>query len=117
MSYKRLGSSVAILLFVAFLVTTAGASSALAGEKFQIISSHTPETCLKTLDEVSAKNPKLLSKFDWGCNAGDHTGYAVVEAKDEAAVRAMLPAGMQDAKIVKLNKFTMAQIKSFHESK
>jgi hypothetical protein len=106
-----------LLLLVAFLVTAAGASAALAGEKFQVIASHTPEECLKVLDETSAKNPKLLSKFDWGCMAGDHTGYAVLEAKDEAAVRAMLPADMQNAKIVKLNKFTAAQIKSFHKQK
>lgn len=117
MVYKRLVSSVAVALFAALLGTAFSVAPALAGEKFQVVSSHTPENCLKVLDEVSAKNPKLLSKFDWGCMAGDHTGYAVVEAKDEAAARAMLPAGMQDAKIVKLNKFTTAQIKSFHEKK
>ena len=117
MSYTRIVSSVAILIVGVFLLTAVGFTPAQAGERFQVISRHTPENCLKVLDEVSAKNPKLLSRFDWGCMAGDHTGYAVVEAKDEAGVKAMLPAGMQDAKIVKLNKFTTEQIKSFHEKK
>ena len=74
-----------------------------------------PEDCLKVLDETELKNQKLLGKFDWGCMAGDHTGYANIEGKDEAAVKEMLRASMQNARPVKLNKFTAAEIKSFHE--
>ncbi len=85
--------------------------------RFLILASHTPEECVKTLDDVSKLSTKLLAKFDWGCMAGDHTGYAIVEARDEAAVKAMLPMSMQNARIVKLNKFTAAEIKSFHEKK
>jgi hypothetical protein len=97
------------------LVVLAVAPGLAKDTKFLVMARHTPEECLKTLDEVSAKSSKLLSTFDWGCMAGDHTGYATIEAKDEAAVKAMLPDGMKDVKIVKLNKFTPAQIKSFHE--
>ena len=117
MMFTRVASFAALLLFAAVLLTAVAPAAAQSGEKFQIVSTHTPENCLKVLDEVSAKTPRLLGKFEWGCMAGDHTGYAVVEAKDEAAARAMLPAGMQDAKTVKLNKFTTEQIKSFHEKK
>ena len=63
------------------------------------------------------KNQKLLGKFNWGYTAGDHTGYAIIEGIDEAAVKEMLPASMQNARIVKLNKFTAAGIKSFHGKK
>jgi hypothetical protein len=85
--------------------------------RFLVEAKHTPEECLKTLDEVSAKGSKTLARFEWGCMAGDHTGYAIVEAVDEAAVKAMLPAGMQNAHIVRLEKFTAEQIKGFHEKK
>jgi len=77
---------------------------------------HTPEECLKAMDEVVAKSSKLLAKVNWACMAGDHTGYAFVEAASESAVRDMLPASQRDkARIVKVNKFTAEQIKSFHE--
>jgi hypothetical protein len=85
--------------------------------RFLIEAKHTPEDCLKTLDEVNAQGSKTLSKFDWGCMSGDHTGYAIVEAEDEAAVKAMLPASLQNAHIVRLEKFTPEQIKEFHQKK
>jgi hypothetical protein len=101
----------ATLFLVAFAVTSGMAKNT----RFFVMARHTPEECLKTLDDVSAKSSKLLATFDWGCMAGDHTGYAILEAKDEAGVKAMLPADMKDVKIVKLNKFTEQQIKAFHE--
>ncbi len=103
------------LLSAMFLLAFASATVMAKDARFFVMARHTPEECLKTLDEVSAKSSKLLATFDWGCMAGDHTGYATFEAKDEAAVKAMLPAGMKDVKIVKLNKFTPEQIKMFHE--
>ena len=107
-----------LLLFAFMLVTLWSVTPALAGNaRYMVMATHTPEECLKTLDDVSAKGSKMLSKFDWGCMSGDHSGYMVVEARDEAAVKGMLPASMKNAKIVKLNKFTAEQIKGFHEKK
>jgi hypothetical protein len=103
--------AVAVLLLAAFSPTAVVASNS----HFMVVASHTPEECLKVLDEVNAKGAKLLSAFEWGCMAGDHTGYAFVDAKDEDAVRAMMPASMQHAKITKVTKFSAQQIKSFHE--
>jgi hypothetical protein len=104
-----------LLLATLFLVAFTAAFALAKETRFLVVAHHTQEECLKTLDGVKDKSAKLLSSFDWGCMAGDHTGYATIEAKDEAAVKAMLPADMQNAKIVKLNKFTAEQIKSFHE--
>jgi hypothetical protein len=112
---KAVARLVLVTLFIV-AVSAAGESPKDAkGTRFFVRVSHTPEECLKTLDEVSAKSKELLAKFDWGCMAGDHTGYAILEGKDEMAVKQMLPADMQNAKIQKLNKFTAEQIKSFHE--
>jgi len=104
-----------LLLATVFLVAFAATFALAKDARFIVVAHHTPEECLKALDEVSAKGTSLLAKFDWGCMAGDHTGYAIIEAKDEVGVKAMLPASMQNAEIVKLNKFTVEQIKSFHE--
>ena len=85
-------------------------------EKFLIISPHTAEQCLAVLDDMAAKEPQILAKTEWGCMAGDHTGYTMVDAKDEASARKMVPAAVRDqAKVIKLNKFTPEQIKSFHK--
>jgi len=78
--------------------------------------SHTLENCLATLDKISKEDSKLLSKIDWGCMSGDHTGYLIVNSKDEKSALEMLPASIRDqAKIEKVDKFTKEQIESFHK--
>lgn len=97
-------------------VTLMAANEKTVKSKYLITSPHTAEECLKALDEVNAQGPQMLSKYDWGCMSGDHTGYVVVEAANDADARNMVPAAMREkAKVVKLNKFTPEQIKSFHE--
>jgi hypothetical protein len=48
--------------------------------------------------------------------AGDHTGYLMVSAENEAAAKDMVPAFLRgdDTHVVALNKFTVEQIRSFH---
>ena len=84
--------------------------------KYLIESPHTEEECLQALDETLGKGSDLLAKFDWGCTSGEHTGWAVVEAGNESAARNMVPAFVRSkARIVKVDKFTPQQIKSFHQ--
>ncbi len=84
--------------------------------RFIIITPHTAEQCLKSLDDYAANNPALLKETDWGCMVGDHTGYVVVKAADETAARNLLPADERKAaRIIQLNKFTVEQIKEFHK--
>jgi len=94
----------------------AKAAKAPAKAKYLVIAPHTAEQCLATLDEVNAQNAKALSAWDFGCKSGDHTGYLTVTAASDEEVKAMLPASMKDtAKIVKLSKFTPAELKMAHE--
>jgi ribosomal protein L30E len=82
---------------------------------YLVMASHTPEECLKALDDYAAES-KALSTFEFGCKSGDHTGYAIVAASSEDAARNMCPASARaNAKIVELNKFTAADIKKIHE--
>ena len=116
MKTNSVGSTFLLVFAVCALLTAMVAVPALAANsRFLIIASHTKESCLKSLDEANAMHG-FLSKVDWGCMSGDHTGYVILEAKDEAAVRKMIPASWSDAKIVKLNKFTAKQIESFHKN-
>jgi hypothetical protein len=86
--------------------------------KYMIESPHTKEDCLRALDEIVAQDPRFLQKFDFGCMAGVHTGWAIVDAGSESAARNMLPSFLRaKARVTGLNKFTPEQIKSFHEKK
>jgi hypothetical protein len=81
-------------------------------------SPHTDAECLRALDEISAgtRGPELLKKMHFGCMAGVHTGWAVVEADSEVAARDLLPAFLRSrAKAVKVGLFTKEQIKGFHK--
>ncbi len=83
--------------------------------RYIVESPHTKEECLRALDEILAEGPAILNKFDWGCQAGDHTGYALVDAEGESEVRNMVPSFLRNkARIVKVGKFTPEQIRSFH---
>ncbi len=83
---------------------------------YHIESAHTPEECLKALDEVLAKGSQQLAKFDWGCMSGDHRGYATVEAKSESDVQTLIPGFLKSkSRVVPVTKFTPDQIRSFHQ--
>ncbi|MBI2846912.1 MAG: hypothetical protein HYX82_03425 [Chloroflexi bacterium] len=82
---------------------------------FHIEMPHTSAECLAALDEIVEQNKKLLDNTYFGCYAGDHTGWAVIEASDEDEARRMLPTSERSkARIVPVGKFTTEQIASYH---
>lgn len=85
--------------------------------KYLIESPHTKQECLRELDEISAKGQKTLGQFYWGCGQGDHTGYAIVDAKTEVEAKALVPDFIRDkAKVVELVQFSSEQIRSMHKA-
>jgi len=83
--------------------------------RYLIESPHTKEECLRALDELVEEDPQLLDKYEFGCMAGEHTGYATVEAASEADAEKLVPEFLRGkAKIVELTKFTPEQVRSFH---
>ena len=83
--------------------------------RYYVESIHTKEECLRALDEILAKGSDVLDKYEWGCMAGDHTGYAIVEADSEVEVKRIIPSFLAGkSRIVKLNRFTVDQIRDFH---
>ena len=82
--------------------------------KYMIEAPHTGAECLEALDEVLATGAELLGKFHWGCMAGVHNGWALVEAESESAVRDTLPAAQRDSwSITEVTKFTPEQIEAY----
>lgn len=83
--------------------------------KYLIESPHTKEECLREMDEVLAKGRDTLNKFYWGCSKGDHTGYAIVDARNEDEARNIIPSFTREkAKVVEIAQFSPDQIRSFH---
>jgi hypothetical protein len=58
-------------------------------ERYLIETPHTQQNCLDLLDQIDAQG--YLFNFDWGCPAGVHTGWVVIEAENEAQARMAVP--------------------------
>ena len=72
--------------------------------RFLIESSHTAHECKLAIKQVLSLG--YLNNFDWGCEDGIHTGWAVVEAENAAQALGVVPALVRNkAKAVKLAKF------------
>jgi hypothetical protein len=83
---------------------------------YLVISPHTTDECLASLDGIVAEGEGTLDNWYWGCMAGDHTGYRIVEAESEAKALSAVPENVREkARAVKLNKFTEEQVAKFHE--
>jgi hypothetical protein len=65
---------------------------------------HTGEECLDLIKVLNAQGYPW--NFDWGCKAGIHSGWAIIEAENEAQAGLVVPPLVRtQARIVKLNKF------------
>lgn len=83
--------------------------------RYMIQSAHTTEECVRALDEQLGKGADVLSKFNYGCKAGDHTGYAIVDAKNETEARNLVPNFLiNKARIIPVDVFTPDVIRSLH---
>jgi hypothetical protein len=76
---------------------------------------HTPEDCVPDIDSILGHSKELLARFDWGCKDGEHVGWVVVEAGNEATARMMLPVAIRNkASVRAVNKFTPQDIEQMH---
>jgi hypothetical protein len=101
---------------VSFSQSTKSSSTSSTKSVYFVQTTHTPEQCLNNLTETKSKGDAFLSKFEFGCMSGNHTGYAFLEGTSEDNVKMMLPKEAQStAKIFKVDKFTAAQIENLHK--
>lgn len=85
-------------------------------KQYFIETSHTPEECLKALDEMLDQGADILKMFRWACKVGDHRGWAFVMADSEMEARNMLAPSMRDnAMVIEVEEFTPEQIHMMHE--
>jgi len=69
--------------------------------------------CVKTLKSIEKYGAHLLTHLDWGCKAGTHSGWLIVEVGSRGEVIQMVPPVFrQEVRVVELNKFTRDDISS-----
>jgi hypothetical protein len=106
----------ALLLSLCFVSFSQTSKPSAKMNVYFVQTSHTPEQCIQALTDLKGKGDAYLSKFEFGCMSGNHTGYAFLEGSSEENVRQMLPKEAQDnAKIQKVDKFTSDQIEKLHK--
>lgn len=77
---------------------------------------HNEAECLRALDEQLELGSDVLDKFYFGCMAGDHTGYAIVDANSEDEARKLIPSFLVDKSLItEVGKFTPEMIRSYHK--
>ena len=82
--------------------------------RYIIETSHEREDCLRVLDEFVVHGH--ITHFEWGCESGVCTGWAIVDAESEEQARYAVPSfSRAKARVVKLSQFTPEKIQEFHE--
>jgi hypothetical protein len=85
--------------------------------RFLIEAPHDPESiaCARVAEIFLKTGSHFLTHADWGCLDGDHKAWIIAEVDSKEEARSILPPAMRSqAKIVKLNYFTMEEIDLRH---
>jgi hypothetical protein len=68
-------------------------------------------TCARVVEIFLKTGSHFVTHADWGCKDGDHKAWIIAEVDSKDEARSILPPAFRaQAKIVQLNKFTMAEI-------
>ena len=83
-------------------------------ERYLVESTHTAEDCHHVVEQFIIHGHIL--NFDWGCQVGVHTGWAIIEAETESEAKLTVPSRLRSkARAIRLCKFTPQTIETQHE--
>jgi hypothetical protein len=72
------------------------------------------DACVRAIQAIQKHGSHLMTHIDWGCKAGVHIGWAIVEADSVQMVIMMVPAECRkDTTITELNRFTTEEMASW----
>ena len=81
--------------------------------RFLVEVPHEPEAlaCARAVEIFLRTGSHFLTHADWGCMDGDHRAWIIVEVDSKDEARVIIPPALRtQAKIVRLNAFTMEQV-------
>ncbi len=82
-------------------------------DRYLVESPHSEKDCRHVLTQVLSLG--FITHYNWGCESGVHTGWAIIEAENEAEALLTVPAFIRhQAKVTKLNLYTPDDFKSSH---
>ena len=87
--------------------------------QYMIQASHdpSPRECVRALNAFAKAGAHYLANANWGCLAGEHTAWIIVDADDDYQAQLMVPPVIRRAaQVTQLNKFTREQIQELHEA-
>ncbi len=71
----------------------------------------TKRACAQAIEVFLRSGSHFFTHADWGCHDGEHKGWIVVDIESREDARAIVPPAFRSqAKIVKLNAFTIEEI-------
>jgi hypothetical protein len=82
-------------------------------QRFMIETPHDSAECLSLVTQVRAMG--YLHHFEWGCKAGVHTGWAIIEAEDEKQARLAVPPLVSGkARVTRIQQFRPEDVEPLH---
>ncbi len=81
--------------------------------RFLIEVPHEPErvACARAVEILLKTGSHFLTHADWGCTDGVHKAWIIAEVASKEEARSILPPSLRSqARIVKLNYFTLEEI-------
>lgn len=71
---------------------------------FLVVSPHTKEDCMAVVKQTLAIG--YLTHFQWGCKAGEHCAWAMIEAENEKEALLSVPTIIRDkSRAIKIVQF------------
>jgi hypothetical protein len=82
-------------------------------QRYLIETPHEIHECVELFRQLHAMG--YLYNFEWGCQAGVHSGWAIIEAEDDKQAHLAVPLLVRHkARVVRLNRFDPAQEATLH---
>jgi hypothetical protein len=82
-------------------------------KQYLIISPHSAGECTKALKQVYAMG--YLTHFYWGCKAGEHCGWMILDADKEAEALMVVPSFLREkARVIEINQFNPSMVERLH---
>jgi hypothetical protein len=82
--------------------------------RYLVESEHTAEECRHVVEQFIFYGH--IIHFDWGCEAGVHKAWAIVDGDDESIALLSVPPRLRSkAHATRLNKFTPEMLQKKHE--
>ena len=82
--------------------------------RYLVESTHAAEECHHVVEQFIYYGH--IMNFEWGCGAGVHCSYAMVESENESGALLSVPPNLRSkARAIKLSKFTPEKLQKAHE--